>query len=112
VLKRIHGLVVKMLWRLKLLCLYETVDLVDNLNRYEVLYGFKLYGRLIKTMTKCHLLHFCMDNTRPGVKAKQELSKLLDYHLAILARARMLNYCQQIHVTLSVRNTGHNVLLS
>ncbi|CEL03858.1 hypothetical protein ASPCAL04997 [Aspergillus calidoustus] len=112
ILKRIHGLVVKALWRLKLLFLYETIDLVDNLNRYEVLYGFKLYGNLIKTMTKSHLLHGCMDNTRPGLDAKQELSTLLDCHFAILARARMLNYCQQIHVTLSVRNTGHNVLLS
>jgi hypothetical protein len=112
ILARIHGLVVKALWRLKLLFLYESVDLVDNINRHEVLYGFKLYGNLIKTMTKCHLLEQSMDNTRPGVNAKQELSRLLDYHFAILARARMLNYCQQIHATLSVRNTGHNVLLS
>ncbi|KAL2859320.1 hypothetical protein BJX68DRAFT_261759 [Aspergillus pseudodeflectus] len=111
-LKRIHILVVKMLWRLKLLFLYESIELVDNLNPHEVLYVFRAYGELIRTLTHSHILHRYMDLTRPGLNAKQDLGKLLNYHYAILARSRMLNFCQEIHSTLSVRNTPHDVLLS
>ncbi|KAL3444314.1 hypothetical protein BJX65DRAFT_297775 [Aspergillus insuetus] len=91
-IKRIHELDIKMLWRLKLLFLYDSI----------ILYVFKAYGELVKTLIDYHLLRRYIKNTRVQINTEQELNRL----------ARMLNFCQQIHVKLSVRNTGSTVLLS
>ncbi|KAL3482886.1 hypothetical protein BJX62DRAFT_250157 [Aspergillus germanicus] len=111
-LMRIRGLVVRMLRRLKLLFLHDNISLIDDFNPFEALYHFEAYEKLIRTLTQYHLAYGHAKDTGPVVNAKQGLDKLLDYHFAILARARTLNFCQQIPATLSVRNTGSTVLLS
>lgn len=111
ILEKVRKLINKQLWRLKLL-LYNDIMLVDNLDHNDVLYFFREDGQLIKTLTHCHLAEEHIDHSRAGIATKQELKRLLSSHYVVMARARMLNFCEQIDLNLSVRNTGHNVLLA
>lgn len=111
ILEKVRKLINKQLWRLKLL-LYNDIMLVDNLDHNDVLYFFREDGQLIKMLTHCHLAEEHIDHSRAGIATKQELKRLLSSHYVVMARARMLNFCEQIDLNLSVRNTGHNVLLA
>ncbi|KAL5356410.1 hypothetical protein BJX96DRAFT_186723 [Aspergillus floccosus] len=110
-LENLRKLIYKQLWRLKLL-LYDDIRLVDNLDRDDVLYFFREDAQLIKMLTHCHLAGNHVDHSREAISTKQELKSLMNSHQVVMARARMLNFCERIDLELSVRNTGHNVLLA
>lgn len=108
----LHKLIDKQLWRLKLLFYNDDIILVDNLHRGDVLYFFKIDGELVEMLTHCHLADDYMDHSPAGVAAKGDLKKLLNLHNVVMARVRMLNFCERIDLCLSVRNTGYNILLA
>lgn len=110
-IKKLCALIDVQLWRIKLL-FCDGVKLVDNMNKGDVLNVFKEEGTLIKAFSLHYDKRPQSEHDAPGIAAAEALRRLLHRHYVVMAKARMLRFCESIDERISSRNTGYTVLLS
>ncbi|GIJ87011.1 hypothetical protein Asppvi_005910 [Aspergillus pseudoviridinutans] len=110
-IKRVGEFVDMQLWRLKLL-FFDDVKLVNNQNAGDALDIFKEEGEMMEAFALHYDLDPGIEHSDAGFAAAKALDTLLRYHHRVMAKARMLYFCEQIDRRLSARNTGWNILLA
>lgn len=110
-LKRIGELIDLQLWRIKLLFL-DGIKLVDNLNPSDALEIFKQEGEVLERFSLHDEEDSHVEHSPPAIAARDGLEGLLHEHHTVMAKMRMLHFCERIGMRLSTRNTGYNVLLA
>ncbi|KAJ6113879.1 hypothetical protein N7523_007196 [Penicillium sp. IBT 18751x] len=110
-IRKVGELIDVQLWRIKLL-FYDEIRLVDTQNQHDALEIFKGQGEVLGKFCLHYEDNPHVEHAALAISADAALNKLLRLHHAIVAKARMLHFCERVDLRLSTRNTGYNVLLA
>jgi hypothetical protein len=110
-IRKVGELIDVQLWRIKLL-FYDEIKLDHTQNQHDALEIFKGQGEVLGKFCLHYEENPHVEHAALAISAGAALDELLRLHHAIVAKARMLHFCERVDLRLSTRNTGYNVLLA